>query len=51
MLIIFHRFNVETLLYLRNSLLEQKQSFVIEASNTGKHKYSKVQVKLTKKLN
>ena len=42
---IFYRLNVIILLYLRNSLLEQKESFVIEVSSAGKHKHTKVQVK------
>ena len=45
---IFYRLNLIILLYLRNSLLEQKESFVIEVSSTGKHKHTKVQVKLSK---
>ena len=42
---IFYRLNVIILLHLRNSLLEQKEGFVIEVSSTGKHKHTKVQVK------
>ena len=42
---IFYRLNVIILLYLRNSLLEQKESFVIEVNSAGKHKHTKVQVK------
>ena len=42
---IFYRLNVIILLYLRNSLLEQKESFVIEVNGAGKHKHTKVQVK------
>ena len=45
---IFYRLNVIILLYLRNSLLEQKESFVTEVNSTGKHKHTKVQVKLSK---